>query len=101
MIEFLTAATLVYALILVVALAVSLSTILYYLWSIGTTLGRIRAGLGVVRDQTAPLGGQVTAINDALGQTAGGLARAREDLLAVDAALAELAGEAGPAERVA
>jgi hypothetical protein len=94
MIAFLTWATVVYALVLVVVLAVSLATILYYLWSIGTTLAKIRDGLLVVRDQTAPLGGHVIAINGALDQVAGGFAGALDDLVATDAALGKLTGEA-------
>src|SRR5436305_10589863 len=96
MIAVLTWVTVIYALVLVVVLAVSLIAILYYLWSIGTTLGKIRAGLLLVRDQTAPLGGQVEAINGALGVVAGDLSAARDDLLAVDGALAQVMGEATP-----
>jgi hypothetical protein len=98
---FLTAVTLIYAVVLVVVLAVSLITILYYLWSIGTTLGKIRAGLVVVRDQTAPLPGHLEAINGALGSVAAGFSGALEDLAATDAALAGLTGEVGPSDRVA
>ncbi len=101
MIGFLTAATIVYALVLVVVLAASLITILYYLWSIGTTLGKIRDGLGVVRDQTAPLSSHVEAINGALAAAAGGLGGALEDLATTDAALGEALGEAGSSGRVA
>jgi len=100
-IAFLTAATIIYALVLVVVLAVSLTTILYYLWSIGTTLGKIRAGLGVVRDQTAPLSGHLEAINGALGSVAVGFTAALDDLAATDATLGELAGETGPTSKVA
>jgi len=100
MIAFLTWVTVIYALILVLVLAASLITIFYYLWSIGTTLGKIREGLGIVRSQTAPLGGQIEAINGALGTVAGDLGAARDDLLATDGALAGLVGER-VAERVA
>ena len=95
MMTFLTWVTVVYALVLVVVLAVSLLLIVYYLWSIGTTLGKIRAGLLVVRDQTAPLAGHVEAINGALSVVAGDLSDARDDLLTVDGALATLEGETG------
>ena len=101
MIAVLTWVTVVYALVLVLVLAVSLIAVLYYLWSIGTTLGKIRAGLGVVRDQTAPLGGQVEAINGVLGVVAGDLSSARDDLLATDGALAQVMGEAPASEKVA
>jgi hypothetical protein len=100
-IGFLTAVTLIYAIVLVLVLAVSLITILYYLWSIGTTLGKIRAGLEVVREQTAPLGGHVEAINGALGEVAGGLSGALDDLAATDAALGEVMGESSAAGKVA
>src|SRR5215212_7263051 len=105
MMTFLTWVTVIYALVLVVVLAVSLLLILYYLWSIGTTLGKIRAGLLVVRDQTAPLAGHVEAINGALSVVAGDLSGARDDLLTVDGALAQVMGEASapstPASQVA
>jgi hypothetical protein len=87
--------------VLVVVLAVSLITILYYLWSIGTTLQRIRAGLGVVREQTAPLAGHIEAISGALGSTAEGLSGALDDLATTDAALAEVMGESDTADKVA
>jgi hypothetical protein len=100
-IGFLTAVTLIYAILLVLVLAVSLITILYYLWSIGTTLGKIRAGLEVVREQTAPLAGHVEAINGALVEVAGGLSGALDDLAATDAALGEVIGESSAAGKVA
>lgn len=96
MIAVLTWVTVIYALVLVVVLAVSLIAIFAYLWSIGTTLDKIRAGLLVVRDQTAPLGGQIEGINGALGAVAADLSAARDDLLAVDGALAGVMGEAAP-----
>ena len=101
MIGFLTAVTVIYAIVLVLVLAASLIAILYYLWSIGTTLGKIRAGLGVVREQTAPLSGHVEAINGALGSTAEGLSGALDDLAATDAALGEVMGESSAAGKVA
>jgi RDD family len=101
MIGFLAAATIVYAVVLVVVLAVSLITILYYLWSIGTTLGKIRDGLVVVRDQTAPLSAHVEAINGALGAVASGLSGALEELATTDAALAAALGEPGASDKVA
>ena len=102
MITFLTWITVIYAIVLVVVLAVSLITILYFLWSIGTTLGKISAGLALVRDQTAPLDGHIDAINGALGTVAHGLDATLEDLAHVNGALADLVGETQPAtEKVA
>jgi hypothetical protein len=93
MMTFLAWVTVVYALVLVVVLAVSLITILYYLWSIGTTLAKIGAGLGVVRQQTAPLGGHITAINGALESVRDGLSGALDDLAHTNAALGTVVGE--------
>ena len=85
-----------------IVLAVSLIAIFYYLWSIGTTLQKIGGGLAVVRDQTAPLGGQIEGINGALSTVATGFGAALDDLAEVNAALGGLVGEpAGPTERVA
>jgi RDD family len=93
MIEFLTWVTVIYAVVLVLVLAVSLIAIFYYLWSIGTTLGKIGGGLAVVREQTAPLGGQIEAINGALSTVGAGLGGALEDLAEVNAALGGLVSE--------
>lgn len=101
MITFLTWVTVIYAVVLVVVLAVSLIAILYYLWSIGTTLGKISAGLGVVRQQTAPLGQHITTINGALQTVGNGLTGALDDLAHVNDSLGGLVGEGTDAEKVA
>jgi hypothetical protein len=93
--------TVIYALVLVLVLAVSLITILYYLWSIGTTLGKISGGLSLVRQQTAPLGGHISAINGALQTVGEGLGGALEDLAETNAAIGSLVGESADVERVA
>ena len=98
---FLASVTVVYALVLVLVLAVSLITILYYLWSIGTTLGKIRQGLGIVAEQTVPLSSHIDAINGALGSVAAGLSGALDDLAATDTALGQLTGEATARGKVA
>ena len=72
MIGFLTVATIAYALILVVVVAVSLIVIGRVLWSIGTTLGRISGGLAIVQRQTAPLAGYVDALNEGLSTVSAG-----------------------------
>jgi hypothetical protein len=100
-ITFLTWVTVLYALVLVLVLAMSLSTILYYLWRIGTTLGTISAGLGVVRQQTAPLGGHVEAINGTLATVGADFGAALDDLAEVNDALGTLAGEPPVKEQVA
>lgn len=48
--------TIVYAAVLVLALAVVLSVIAIYLWRIAATLRRVGRALAEVRDRTAPLG---------------------------------------------
>jgi hypothetical protein len=101
MMTFLTWVTVLYAIILVVVLAVSLIAILYYLWSIGTTLRKISAGLGVVRQQTDPLGGHVTAINSALESVRDGLSGALDDLVHTSSALGTAVGESDAVENVA
>lgn len=102
MITLLAWVTVVYALVLVVVLAVSLIAILYYLWSIGTTLGKISAGLDVVRQQTRPLGGHIDAINGALSSVGAGLAGAFDDLAEVNEGLGGALGDRSPAtEKVA
>jgi hypothetical protein len=101
MTTFLTWVTVIYTIVLVLVLAVSLITILYYLWSIGTTLGKISAGLGTVRQQTAPLGGAVTAINGALESVRDGLGGALEDLAQTNAALGTAVGDPTSVEKVA
>jgi hypothetical protein len=101
MMTFLTWVTVVYAIILVLVLAVSLILILYYLWSIGTTLGKISAGLSAVRQQTSPLGGHITAINGALESVRDGLGGALEDLAHTNTALGAVVGEPPEAEKVA
>ena len=101
MITFLAWVTLIYALVLVVVLAVSLIAIFYYLWSIGTTLGKIGGGLAVVREQTAPLNGQIEAINGVLSTVASGFGGALEDLADVNSALGGLVGEPAASEQVA
>ncbi|HEV7663578.1 MAG TPA: RDD family protein [Chloroflexota bacterium] len=102
MITFLAWATVIYAIVLVLVLAVSLIAIFYYLWSIGTTLGKISGGLAVVRQQTAPLGGQIEAINGALTTVGSGFGAALDDLADVNSALGGLVGApTQEAERVA
>ena len=101
MMTFLTWVTVIYALVLVIVLAASLIAILYYLWSIGTTLGKISAGLGVVRQQTTPLGGHITAITEALESVRDGLSGALDDLAHTNAALGTAVGDAAPVEKVA
>ena len=54
-ISLLTLLTLIYAAILVAALAIALIAIAVYLWRIAATLGRVRSALADVGDRTMPL----------------------------------------------
>jgi uncharacterized protein YoxC len=93
-IGFLTVVTIVYALILVVVVAVSLVVIGRVLWSVGTTLGKISGGLTVVERQTAPLGGYVDALNEGLGSVSTELTSVAGHLSDADDELAMAMGEA-------
>jgi len=92
-IGFLTVATIAYALILVVVVAVSLIVIGRVLWSIGTTLGRISGGLAIVQRQTAPLAGYVDALNEGLSTVKTGLTSVAGHLSDADDELAMAMGE--------
>ncbi len=71
--ELLTWLTVIYAVVLVVVLAVGLILILTTLLSIGGKLAKIAAGLKLVESQTAPLNPAVEQLNDGLATLAGGL----------------------------
>jgi uncharacterized protein YoxC len=56
--------TLVYAAVLVAALATVLALILAYLWRIGTVLARARSSLERVAERTRPLNGAMPPLHD-------------------------------------
>ena len=93
MLEVLTTLTVAYAIILVLVLAVTLITILFYLWRIGTTLSQISNGLKVVEQQTQPLAEKLDQINGGLVGVGQGLSGAASELSATDELLATLTGE--------
>ena len=101
MIGLLTVLTVIYAVILVVVLAATLITILYYLRSIGTSLGKIADGLKVVERQTGPLAEKIDAINGGLLAIGTGLGGAASELAETDALLAAVVGETEPTAKVA
>lgn len=80
----------IYLLTLVLVLAVTLLSVAFYAWRIGTTLRKIAGGLAAVQGHTAPLGGYLSAANDGLGAIAASLSSARDHLVATDRALAAL-----------
>lgn len=65
----LTVLTLIYAAVLVLALAASLIMILLYLRRIATALGEARAALESVADRTAGLDEPLTVVRDAIGES--------------------------------
>jgi hypothetical protein len=80
----------IYLVILVLVLAVTLLSVAFYAWRIGTTLRQIAAGLAAVQGHTEPLNGYLAATNEGLGAIAGSLTSARDHLVATDGALAAL-----------
>lgn len=81
--------TIIYAVILVLTLAVGLIAILTTLWSIGKKLGAISAGLQQVEQQTAPLNSGVEKLNGSLAGLAGGLMVAETSFAEADEHLHE------------
>ncbi len=67
--------TVIYLVVLVLALAVSLITIFVYLWRIGSALAEVHLALREAETNTAPLEGQVEAINNGLAGVGGELKR--------------------------
>jgi hypothetical protein len=98
--ELLRLLTLVYAGVLVAALAISLIIILIHLWRIARVLGSVDAALREALNATHPLESllgrldeHVTAAHDSLGEAAACM----EDADRALAGAAELAGVAAPA----
>ena len=74
--ELLTWLTVIYLVVLVLALAVSLISIFVYLWKIGSALAAVEHALVQTKTNTQPLQGRVEAIN-------GGLVGVRDGLTLV------------------
>jgi hypothetical protein len=70
--------TLIYAAVLVGALALALIAIAALLWWTSIMLRDARVALMSVRDHTAPLGAQLGAVNDAVGKIAESIASGRK-----------------------
>jgi len=83
--------TILYVIILVVALASGLIAIARALIITKNNLAKIDAGLGQVEIQTQPLATSLETINTALAQTAGGLSALVEHLKGADAQLGRIA----------
>jgi hypothetical protein len=94
-VRLLTTLTLGYAVVLVGALAASLSAILIYLRRIGAVLGDVRAALIRVRDETAPLEEHLRTVNAAAAAPADRLVAARDTLKRADEHLGAIAERLG------
>lgn len=79
--QLLTWLTVIYLVVLVVALAVSLIAIFIYLWKIGSALAAVERALVQTKTNTQPLEEHIEAIN-------GGLVGVRDGLMLVDKHLA-------------
>jgi hypothetical protein len=88
--------TLIYAGVLVTALAVVLTTITVYLWRISGALADARAALALVRDRTAPLRQHLEGL-EAL--TEENVLRVEDATTTIEQALERLAAPAGAATR--
>lgn len=85
--------TLLYVVVLVVALAGGLIAIARALMITRRNLADIKAGLLQVESQTKPLGGSLQAVNAALAQTSGGLLALLDLLNEADSSLGRLASK--------
>lgn len=83
--QLLTWLTVIYLVVLVVALAASLIAIFVYLWKIGSALAGVERALVQTKSNTQPLAGHIEAIN-------GGLVGVRDGLMLVDEHLAATDG---------
>lgn len=88
--------TLIYTAVLVSALGSSLVAILVQLWRIAGALGEVREVLEEVRDETAPLGGHLQGVHEAVVGTAAGLGEVGARLARVNDGLGTLAPPGQP-----
>ncbi len=87
--------TLIYIAILVLALAVSLITILVFLRRISKNLGQVQDKLQTVRELTQPLAGPIGMLKDVAGGAANGLSQTKDQLTRADGQLAMVADQSG------
>ena len=92
--------TVIYLVVLVLALAVSLITIFFYLWRIGSALAEVNRGLVQARENTAPLAGHLEFINGGLSGVRDGLQSVDVHLAGVDDSLNAVAEHLGIGETV-
>lgn len=93
--QLLTWLTIVYLVVLVLALAASLTTIFFYLWRIGTALAAVRDVLAQAERNTAPLENHLETINGGLVSVGEGLKAVDEHLFETNESLGATAGRLG------
>jgi len=93
--QILTWLTVIYLVVLVLALAVSLITIFFYLWRIGTALAAVRDVLAQAQHNTAPLASHLETINGGLVSVGEGLKAVDEHLFETNESLGATAGRLG------
>ncbi len=93
--QLLTWLTVIYAVVLVLALAASLITIFVYLWRIGSALAEVRGALDQAKANTAPLENHIETVNRGLANVRDELKAGDEHLSAVDDSLNVVAGHLG------
>ncbi len=98
--QLLTWLTVIYLVVLVVALAVSLIAIFIYLWKIGSALAAVERALVQTTTNTQPLAGHIEAINGGLGGVRDGLMLVDEHLASTDGSLNFVAERLGIGEAV-
>ena len=87
--------TVIYLVVLVLALAASLITIFVYLWRIGSALAAVRDVLAQAERNTAPLEGHLETINEGLTGVGNGLKLVDENLFETNESLGAVAGHLG------
>lgn len=92
--------TVIYLVVLVVALAVSLIAIFINLWKIGSALAAVERALVQTQTQTQPLAGHVEAINAGLVGVRDGLMLVDDHLASTDGSLDFVAERLGIRETV-
>ncbi len=96
----LTVLTLIYAVVLVAALAASLIAILVYLRRIAAVLGEAREALAAVDRETEPLASQIQPLHDAVAGSAQEIETTKTQLAHADEHLARVLERLGLRERI-
>lgn len=98
--QLLTWLTVIYLIVLVLALAISLIAIFVYLWKIGSALAAVERALVQTESNTKPLKGHLDKINGGLIGVRDGLGLVDEHLASTDDSLNFVAERSGVIETV-